>query len=140
MRFKGEDSVEFIEGDLLKVAMKFQDRFDVLIVNLTFLFLEEDYLFELFKIMSKVVDRIVISEKEVPDQVGLSSKVGNWGNSPIDYSHDYERLLRDAGFRIETGGLVDFYNPYGNDFSAATSLKSEAVLFEATLIGPNLTI
>jgi len=136
-RFKDVPSVGFIEGDLLEVSRSLSHQFDILIVNLTFLFLEESYLKELFQELSRITDRIVISEKELPDQVGQPSRVGNWGNSPIDYSHDYESLLNGAGFRVESGGIVDFYNPYNSLFSSSTKLKSEAVLFEAILRGPN---
>lgn len=138
-RFKSDPSVEFIEGDFLEVAMNLNRRFDVLIVNLTFLFLEEEYLRKLFKVLANIVDRIVISEKELPGQVGLPSRVGNWGNSPTDYSHDYGHLMGEADFRIESGGIVAFYNPYDNDISSTPKLKSEAVLFEAVLQGPSLS-
>jgi SAM-dependent methyltransferase len=136
-RFKDDNSVEFIEGDFLEVTKSLQDTFDILIVNLTFLFLEENYLRELFCELSRSVERIVISEKELPNQIGRKSEIGDWGNSPIDYSHDYGDLLSKAGFEIESGGIVDFYNQYNSDFGSATKLKSDAVLFEAVLRNSN---
>jgi hypothetical protein len=130
-RFQDSKEVEFIEGDFLEVIRNLSDTFDVLIVNLTFLFLEESYLRELFSELKGAVNRIVISEKELPGQIGKASQIGNWGNSPIDYSHDYGDYLSKAGFTCEQGGIVDFYNPYNSSFTSATRLKSDAVLFEA---------
>jgi SAM-dependent methyltransferase len=130
-RFKDVKEVEFIEGDFLEVVRNLDDSFDVLIVNLTFLFLEENYLRELFSELKRVAKRIVISEKELPDQIGKPSQIGNWGNSPLDYSHDYGEYLSKAGYTCERGGIVDFYNPYNADFTSATKLRSDAVLFEA---------
>lgn len=130
-RFIDFKEVEFIEGDFYEVVSGLHDNFDVLIVNLTFLFLEESYLRDLFIALNGVVNRIVISEKELPGQNGKASQIGNWGNSPIDYSHDYGDFLSKAGFVYEQGGIVDFYNPYSSDFASATKLNSDAVLFEA---------
>ena len=49
--------------------------------------------------------RIVIQERQRAPHLGPHSAYGNWGNTPVDYSHDYSALFGRAGWTIESGGL-----------------------------------
>jgi len=130
-RFSKDSTASFAVGDFTQVLGEIGEMYDVLLVNLTFLFLDEEYLRQLVSKLSDVVNIIVISEKELPNQSGKASQVGDWGNSPIDYSHDYERIFADYGFTVQKGGLVPFYNPMG--LQSSKKLET-SMIFEARLV------
>lgn len=123
---------EFVHSDFNEYLRSSNRHFDVLLVNLTFMFLEQPYLEELAGLLN--VERIVISEKEIRNQ-GRHSAIGNWGNSPLDYSHDYESIFLENGYRVESGGLVPFYLHDGANEQPPERLRN-AMLFEAVLRRP----
>ena len=94
-------------GDFLDYCRSTDSQFDALLVKQTFLFLDQDYLEQLIGVISDrgIATRIVIQERQRAPHLGPHSAYGNWGNTPVDYSHDYSALFGRAGWTIESGGL-----------------------------------
>lgn len=103
-RFRDYNWAHFYCTDFLSYCEQTNDRFDILLVKLTFMFLDQDYLNKLMEIISKkeIVKRIVIMERQLKSHVGCSSIIGSWGNVPVDYSHNYALLFQNAGYMPET--------------------------------------
>lgn len=99
----------FYQLDFLQYCAEATERFDVLLIKQTFLFLDQPYLEKLLAAIDRrsLADRVVIHELQRPEQVSVvNSMFGNFGNVPQDYSHNYEHQFKKAGYVIESGGLI----------------------------------
>lgn len=107
-RFSDRKRFQFHCGDFLEYCSTTNDRFDVLLVKLTLMFLDQAYLEMLFQLIGQkvIADRIVVSEKQHASHKDENSTFGDWGNAPQDYSHNYLAQFEKAGYVLESGGLV----------------------------------
>lgn len=123
-RFPDRDRFAFYEGDFIEFARTTLECFDVLLVKLTFMFLEQVYLETLLDLVGKkkIATRVVINERSRSFHRDGNSEYGNWGNTPVDYSHDYQMQFSRVGYVVETGGLI----PHPTEH--------EAFLFRAVLV------
>lgn len=108
-RYRGEDRYRFVQVDFLEFCKNINEKFDVLLMKQTFRFLDQEYFENILGELSSggAVERIVIQEIQAKTHTSDDSFVTDFGNIPVDYSHNYLALIRKHGFELESGGLVD---------------------------------
>lgn len=98
-------ATSFVVEDFLDFCTHTQERFDVLILKQTTLFLDQSYLEQIFAALAerRITDRIVFHEYCLRGQ-GPDSAMMEIGNASINYSHNYELLCHRHNFRLVSGG------------------------------------
>ncbi len=97
-----QDWIKFYCMDFIDYCLSTTEQFDALLIKQTFIFLDQEYLEKLLEIISrkKIARRIFILERQLITHK-KNSIIANWGNIPIDYSHDYEYIFDKYGYEIE---------------------------------------
>lgn len=128
-KFENYEWAKFFCMDFIEYCNSTSDRFDILLVKQTFLFLDKAYLYELLEVLSRkeIAERIVVREIQLASHVGEDSIYGNWGNVPIDYSHNYELLFKKLGYTFESD----------NRHLKPKSGQPNTISFEAVLVHPS---
>ena len=100
-----DTAASFVVEDFLDFCTHTQERFDVLILKQTALFLDQSYLEQVFTVLAsrRLTDRIAFHEYCLRNQ-GPDSTMMKIGNASINYSHNYELLCRRHSFHLVTGG------------------------------------
>jgi len=108
-KYRDEVRYQFLPLDFLDYCKNVGEKFDLLIIKQTFCFLDQQYFEEILHSLSqkRIIKRIVLHEIQLRDHAGEESVQTDFGNIPVDYSHNYFALMERHGFKKERGGLVD---------------------------------